>query len=254
MNFAAVVKKEQSRIPICNKCIRSRIKDDEIEQLQRTVSAKDKEIKKLTSEIKQVNFLSNERKDHLSGLNRSITKKKEEISELKNQAKQKDRTIQNQHSELAKINKAMKLKTEKLTQLNLENEATKRKREEEISELKNEAKEKDRTIRNQQSELAKINKAMKLKSQKLTQLNLEKEVIKSKRKEDQVSLLALFLLYFSSFTYFQSYLECQVCLENCTKSTMIFNCGHYCCSICAESLESCHMCRNKITSKTKLYI
>ena len=162
MNFAAAAKKESSRIQVGNSYLRSRIKIDEIEQLQRTLSAKDKEIKKLTSQIQQITFLSNKRKDHLSGLNRSVTKKKEEITELKNQAKEKNRLIQNQQNELAKINKAMKLKT-------------------------------------------------------------------------------------------QNFIECQICLENCTQITVVFNCGHFCCSICAESLKSCHMCRNKIVSKVKLY-
>ena len=130
MNFAAIVKKEQSRIPICNKCVRSRIKDDEIEQLQRTLTAKDKEIKKLTSEIQRVNILSDRHKEHLSGLSRCITKKKEEISKLKNHAKEKDQTIQ-----------------------------------------------------------------------ELTQLNLENKAIKPNKKENQVSVLVLFLLYFSSYIF-----------------------------------------------------
>ena len=177
MNFAAAVKKESSRIQIGNSYLRSRIKIDEIEQLQRKLSAKDKEIKKLTSQIQQISVLSNKRKDNLSGLNRSVTKKTEEISELKNQAQEKDRLIQNQKNELAKINKAMVLKTRKLKTLNDENEATKRK----------------------------------------------------------------------------FFIECQICLENCTQITVVFNCGHFCCSICAESLKSCHMCRNKIISKVKLY-
>ena len=168
----------------------SEVKIDEIEQLQRAlsavkmyVSAQDKEMKGLNSKIQQITFLSNERKDNLSGLNRSITNKKEEIVELKNQAEEKDRLIKNQQNELAKINKAMKLKSQKLKTIKDENEAIKRK----IKDM-------------------------------------------------------------------ESFMECLICLEKCTQSTVVFNCGHYCCSTCVNSLKSCHMCRNIINSKVKLYI
>ena len=103
MNFAAAAKKESSCVQNCNKCIRSRVKIDEIEQLQRTLSAKDKKMKMLNSKIQQL----------------------------------KD-----------------------------ENEDIKRK---------------------------KIDMA--------------------------------------------SFIECLICLEKCTQSTVVFNCGHYCCSTCAKSLK-----------------
>ena len=95
MNFAAAAKQESSRIQIGNSYLRSRIKIDENEKLQRKLSAKDKEIKKLTSQIQQITVLSNKRKNNLSNLNRSVTKKKEEIAELKNKAQEKNRLIQN---------------------------------------------------------------------------------------------------------------------------------------------------------------
>ena len=45
--------------------------------------------------------------------------------------------------------------------------------------------------------------------------------------------------------------KCTICMEN--HITVVFDCGHSCCSKCMETLKSCHMCRKPIESKIKFY-
>ena len=54
---------------------------------------------------------------------------------------------------------------------------------------------------------------------------------------------------------FQELVECEVCnLEiNDERHIIIFNCGHGCCNSCATQLESCHICRQRICSKIRLF-
>ncbi|XP_018576502.1 uncharacterized protein LOC108915038 [Anoplophora glabripennis] len=44
---------------------------------------------------------------------------------------------------------------------------------------------------------------------------------------------------------------CAVCLEN--KRDIVFLCGHGTCSICADALVSCHLCRKTIEKKIRIY-
>lgn len=44
---------------------------------------------------------------------------------------------------------------------------------------------------------------------------------------------------------------CAICLEN--KRDVVFLCGHGTCTICADSLVSCHLCRKPIEKKIRIY-
>ena len=46
--------------------------------------------------------------------------------------------------------------------------------------------------------------------------------------------------------------ECGICMVN-TKDRA-FDCGHLACSECADLLVECHICREKITGKRKIYL
>jgi ankyrin repeat protein len=45
---------------------------------------------------------------------------------------------------------------------------------------------------------------------------------------------------------------CEICIDS-LKDTAL-NCGHQACSVCAKELESCHLCRETITIRLKLYV
>ena len=46
--------------------------------------------------------------------------------------------------------------------------------------------------------------------------------------------------------------QCPICLENAIN--IVFGCGHGTCLNCSSSLEKCHMCRKRITQRTKMFI
>ncbi|RMZ92824.1 spectrin beta non-erythrocytic 1-like [Brachionus plicatilis] len=45
---------------------------------------------------------------------------------------------------------------------------------------------------------------------------------------------------------------CPICMEH--KKDTTFQCGHTVCNICAKPLVNCHICREKILSKIKIYV
>ncbi len=45
--------------------------------------------------------------------------------------------------------------------------------------------------------------------------------------------------------------ECKICLEN--PIGIVFECGHMCCSGCADKLTRCYLCRTVIKKKQKMY-
>jgi hypothetical protein len=48
-------------------------------------------------------------------------------------------------------------------------------------------------------------------------------------------------------------LKCTVCMEN--KRCIAFNCGHFVtCASCSQRLNTCPMCRVKISTKTRIYM
>ena len=44
---------------------------------------------------------------------------------------------------------------------------------------------------------------------------------------------------------------CSICMER--KKDTAFNCGHLACSICALPLKACHICREKVLKRIKIY-
>lgn len=44
---------------------------------------------------------------------------------------------------------------------------------------------------------------------------------------------------------------CSICMERIRD--VVFLCGHGACSVCAETLRTCHMCRKTILKKINLY-
>jgi hypothetical protein len=44
---------------------------------------------------------------------------------------------------------------------------------------------------------------------------------------------------------------CSICMER--KKDTAFQCGHIACSICAIPLKACHICREKVTKRIKIY-
>lgn len=44
---------------------------------------------------------------------------------------------------------------------------------------------------------------------------------------------------------------CPICMEH--KKDTTFQCGHTVCNICAKPLVNCHICREKISTKIKIY-
>jgi len=48
-------------------------------------------------------------------------------------------------------------------------------------------------------------------------------------------------------------LQCAVCMDN--KRCIAFNCGHLCsCNACSRDLDKCPMCREKIKTRTRLFV
>jgi hypothetical protein len=45
---------------------------------------------------------------------------------------------------------------------------------------------------------------------------------------------------------------CDICLEP-PKSKIVFQCGHHCCSACADAMTKCHMCRKLIQQRIRLF-
>lgn len=50
----------------------------------------------------------------------------------------------------------------------------------------------------------------------------------------------------------ESPMQCGICFDN-TKDA-VFNCGHLACFGCAEKLNTCHICRQPITTRIKMYL
>jgi len=46
--------------------------------------------------------------------------------------------------------------------------------------------------------------------------------------------------------------ECPICLSN--RRNTALGCGHLCCSRCAGEIGTCHICREPITARIKLYL
>ena len=46
-------------------------------------------------------------------------------------------------------------------------------------------------------------------------------------------------------------IKCWVCTER--KRNVVFLCGHGACQDCADQLETCHICRKKITKKIQMF-
>jgi len=44
---------------------------------------------------------------------------------------------------------------------------------------------------------------------------------------------------------------CSICMER--KKDTAFQCGHIACSTCAMPLKACHICREKVLKKFKIY-
>ncbi len=44
---------------------------------------------------------------------------------------------------------------------------------------------------------------------------------------------------------------CSICMER--KKDTAFQCGHVACNICAMPLKACHICREKVVKKIKIY-
>lgn len=55
----------------------------------------------------------------------------------------------------------------------------------------------------------------------------------------------------SKIMEFEETRSCGICMER--ERNIAFLCGHGCCSRCAETLKTCHMCREKIVKKINLY-
>lgn len=55
----------------------------------------------------------------------------------------------------------------------------------------------------------------------------------------------------SKIMEFEETRSCSICMER--ERNVAFLCGHGCCSRCAETLKTCHMCREKIVKKINLY-
>lgn len=55
----------------------------------------------------------------------------------------------------------------------------------------------------------------------------------------------------SKITEFEEIHSCSICMER--GRNVAFLCGHSCCSKCAETLKTCHMCRKTIVKKINLY-
>ena len=52
----------------------------------------------------------------------------------------------------------------------------------------------------------------------------------------------------------ESRFECQICLDDENEHQIAFvPCGHLCCTVCAPHISECHVCRNQIDSKVRLY-
>ena len=50
--------------------------------------------------------------------------------------------------------------------------------------------------------------------------------------------------------------ECGICMDRLTDTAFMSgkkNCGHMACGPCAEKLKGCHVCRAKITARSKLF-
>ena len=46
--------------------------------------------------------------------------------------------------------------------------------------------------------------------------------------------------------------ECGMCLDK--PVDCVFDCGHLCCFDCAEMIDNCHICRQPITKRKKVYL
>ena len=44
---------------------------------------------------------------------------------------------------------------------------------------------------------------------------------------------------------------CSICMER--KKDTAFQCGHIACSMCAMPLKACHICREKVVKRIKIY-
>lgn len=55
----------------------------------------------------------------------------------------------------------------------------------------------------------------------------------------------------SKIMEFEETHSCSICMER--TRDVVFLCGHSCCSRCAETLKTCHMCRKQIAKKIPLY-
>lgn len=49
----------------------------------------------------------------------------------------------------------------------------------------------------------------------------------------------------------EEHIVCFICMER--KRDIAFLCGHGACQPCAQTLKTCHVCREKITKRIKLY-
>jgi hypothetical protein len=46
---------------------------------------------------------------------------------------------------------------------------------------------------------------------------------------------------------------CDICWDNNNNSKVVFQCGHHCCSDCANEMTNCHMCRKRIKQRIQLF-
>ena len=69
---------------------------------------------------------------------------------------------------------------------------------------------------------------------------------------DETALAAAAAVAAANMTLSEALHECGICMVN-TKDCA-FDCGHLACSECAEMLVECHICREKIAGKRKIYL